>query len=174
MHDIKMTSSDGVILNTSGKYCEDNIRVFPAFTFSEDVKRWNVIVENNCNKDTLILQDDWLTENKDNDHLCILFSKNAAPTPSEPSAIYFSLYKADKYGVTDSGGDIYQGRQASSPTGYIASGYWSVSRDNLSAGSNPALGYLGVTNNGELYIGGSSTQATIYAGTYTVLAWITN
>ncbi len=103
MHDIKMTSSDGIILNTSGKYCEDNIKVVPTFDFIQNSKRWivEISVEQTTSYD-VITEDQWLSEHYNDQNLRITMLPLEYTIPSARRVLGFCAGNKN-YDLSDSG-----------------------------------------------------------------------
>ncbi len=74
MINVKMTSPEGVTLNTGGKYCSDHIKVTPAFDFVTNAKRWNLEFETDSTVPTILVEnDEWLAEHRNDPELVVAF-----------------------------------------------------------------------------------------------------
>ncbi len=171
MINVNMTSSDGVTLNTSGKYCEDNIKVTPTFDISDNFKQFDITISFDLNDlvemldETFITGDSWVAQNYDKSSLNLVLRKNSTVTESTKNVILMHssnspLYQS-YYGVV-----LRQPASANEPAGYL-------SEDKANC-DDPLMVPVGLWVNSNGNVGMTCQYAqgfTLSAGSYTLTMW---
>ncbi len=154
MINVDMKSSEGVVLDTTGKYCPDNIKVVPVFDFAERARRWDIVLPEAIEESTTpIVVDEWLKQHRTDDNLVVLIFPKGDLTSSDYRNYFISICGNTKLVNEELVGDNYcygfsvraNGTQGSySPNG--------TGNYKLSYVGNPYGGKLKVLDDGGLYM----------------------
>ncbi len=182
MINVKMTSPEGVTLNTGGKYCSDHIKVTPAFDFVTNAKRWNLEFETDSTVPTILVEnDEWLAEHRNDPELVVAFvNKNIVldniPTGSWCSVLVrntpFKMESEDGYNITENATDPRRfGYYIRKPKGSTGTNI-SYVREPLNTKLTGFYGgQLWIREGGSLCLQNGETYP-IKAGSYYVIAWL--
>lgn len=99
MINVNMEYSSGVILDSAGKYCPENINVMPTFDHINNARMWKVTVASDFraadNMQFTLCQDDWLLEHRENETLTVVVVPHG-DEPEDSNYWFYSIVQSNK------------------------------------------------------------------------------
>ncbi len=106
MLQVAMTAPSGVALDTSGKYCGDNVQVTPVFPFADNAKKWVVTLQSDtvASQPCTLLTDPWIAEHYADSNLVVAVIAQDPPAPASGKRYVGTLINANLPSNKSAGG----------------------------------------------------------------------